>query len=81
MSSGFKSIHEDDSSDEERCPYCEHNKGAHYRGKCQVCGCRCMKTFKKKNIVKEINTILLNDEAEDNEIDDESFFGLHQTNF
>ena len=47
--SKFKSIHEDDSEDEERCPDCEHNKGAHYRGKCQVGGCRCMKTFEEKN--------------------------------
>jgi hypothetical protein len=45
MASGFTSIHQDDSSDSERCPSCEHSKEAHSKGKCNVKGCYCKNSF------------------------------------
>lgn len=46
MSSGFTSIHQDDSPDSQRCPLCEHPKDAHYEDAhygngCKVKGCKC----------------------------------------
>lgn len=45
MSSGFTSIYQDDSPDNQRCPICEHSKEAHSKGKCGVKGCYCKNSF------------------------------------